>query len=406
MTPILLSDPPRIPGPRPDGDAKPVDDRPGTDDTPAAFLAAMGLIPGPTAPPSPPPAQAEAVGQPPAGPDPVADPVADAPARSAAAPPCCTCDDTAAVAIADGTAGPEDARPAPAAPVSAEETAFLASGRRTEAVADGGTDAEATQAGATPGNAATAADIAADPAGPPRPHGQPVQGHPPRTEPAPGGAVSDGQDQADGAPADAGARSAAVETAAAPAMPPGARPAGRARSEAVGAVDPLSATPGAIGDLATGADPAQGARVAERAHPATPGTAQLPAGFGHRLAEVVATFPDRAIELTLSPEELGRVRMTLATHDGTLTLSVQADRQKTIDLMRRHIDQLAQDFRDLGFTDLNFTFGSGNAAPGGGEERPTGDPATNPAPATPARTPAAPGGNLHGRPGGGLDLRL
>ena len=43
--------------------------------------------------------------------------------------------------------------------------------------------------------------------------------------------------------------------------------------------------------------------------------------------------------------------MTLATHDGTLTLAIHTDRPETIDLMRRHIDQLAQDFRDLGFSD-------------------------------------------------------
>ncbi|RXL51583.1 flagellar hook-length control protein FliK, partial [Citrobacter sp. AAK_AS5] len=64
----------------------------------------------------------------------------------------------------------------------------------------------------------------------------------------------------------------------------------------------------------------------------------LPPGFGPRLAEALAPVADRPVELTLSPEELGRVRMTLTTQDGTLTLAIQAARPETIDLMRRHID--------------------------------------------------------------------
>lgn len=85
----------------------------------------------------------------------------------------------------------------------------------------------------------------------------------------------------------------------------------------------------------------------------------LPAGLGHRLAETAAQFLDRPLELTLSPEELGRVRMSFATQDGALTMLLQADRQETLELLRRNIDQLAQDFRDLGFQDLTFHFGQG-----------------------------------------------
>ncbi len=80
-------------------------------------------------------------------------------------------------------------------------------------------------------------------------------------------------------------------------------------------------------------------------------------GLGHRLAEAVSQFPDRPVEITLSPEELGRVRLTLTTHDGALTMMIQADRPETLDLMRRNIDSLAQDFRDLGYQELSFSFG-------------------------------------------------
>lgn len=88
--------------------------------------------------------------------------------------------------------------------------------------------------------------------------------------------------------------------------------------------------------------------------------APLPHGLGHQLAQSVARFPDRPVEVTLSPEELGRVRMTLTTGDGGMTLTLVADRPETLALMRRHIDQLAQDFRDMGFQNLSFSFAHGH----------------------------------------------
>ena len=88
-----------------------------------------------------------------------------------------------------------------------------------------------------------------------------------------------------------------------------------------------------------------------------PAAGALPDGLGRMLAHAASQFTDRPIEMTLSPEELGRVRMTLATHDGSLTMAIQADRPETLDLLRRHIDTLAQDFRNMGFDNLNFSFG-------------------------------------------------
>ena len=52
--------------------------------------------------------------------------------------------------------------------------------------------------------------------------------------------------------------------------------------------------------------------------------------------------------------------MSLVTHEGALTMMLQAERPETLDLLRRNIDQLAQDFRDLGFQDLTFRFGAGD----------------------------------------------
>lgn len=78
--------------------------------------------------------------------------------------------------------------------------------------------------------------------------------------------------------------------------------------------------------------------------------------LGRQLAASLTDLSGRSVEVTLAPEELGRVTMTIASGDGGLTLTLFAERPETLDLMRRHIDQLAQEFRDLGFGTLNFAF--------------------------------------------------
>jgi flagellar hook-length control protein FliK len=80
------------------------------------------------------------------------------------------------------------------------------------------------------------------------------------------------------------------------------------------------------------------------------------ANVARQLVEISQRASDRAIELSLSPEELGRVKMSLTGTDGAITVSIVAERQETLDLMRRHVDQLAQEFLGIGYTDVNFTF--------------------------------------------------
>lgn len=70
----------------------------------------------------------------------------------------------------------------------------------------------------------------------------------------------------------------------------------------------------------------------------------------------VSLKPDQPVELRLDPQELGQVRMVLTSQDQALTLVMSAERPETLDLMRRHIDQLARDFQELGYTDLKFSF--------------------------------------------------
>lgn len=78
-------------------------------------------------------------------------------------------------------------------------------------------------------------------------------------------------------------------------------------------------------------------------------------------AEQLLRHPDRSIEISLHPRELGRVHMVLSASDAGMTLTITADRSETLDLMRRHIDQLAQEFRNMGHGDVGFAFRHGGA---------------------------------------------
>lgn len=68
-------------------------------------------------------------------------------------------------------------------------------------------------------------------------------------------------------------------------------------------------------------------------------------------------------EIMLSPEELGRVRMVVTAQDMAISVVIHADRPETSDLLRRHIETLAQEFKGMGFETANFTFA------GGGQEQ-------------------------------------
>jgi hypothetical protein len=75
----------------------------------------------------------------------------------------------------------------------------------------------------------------------------------------------------------------------------------------------------------------------------------------------VSSNAQGSVEIQLSPEELGRITLTLQVIDDAVVLAIQAERSETLDLMRRHADILQREFRDAGFTSLSFSFGQGSA---------------------------------------------
>ena len=65
------------------------------------------------------------------------------------------------------------------------------------------------------------------------------------------------------------------------------------------------------------------------------------------------------LDVTLQPEDLGRLRLVFTPTESGLTVAVSADRPETLDLLRRNIDLLAGDLAQQGFTDVAFQFGAG-----------------------------------------------
>ncbi|MCA8878673.1 MAG: flagellar hook-length control protein FliK [Rhodobacteraceae bacterium] len=129
----------------------------------------------------------------------------------------------------------------------------------------------------------------------------------------------------------------------------------------------------------------------------------------HVLAQVVDGIRhsnDGRVEVSLSPEELGRLRLTLHGRGDGMHVTIQADRPETQDLLRRHITQLQQDIRALGYSDVSFDFGTRQERP----QLPSADWTVPSAADTETETGTATApvtsGAVRMASGRGLDLRL
>jgi flagellar hook-length control protein FliK len=130
-----------------------------------------------------------------------------------------------------------------------------------------------------------------------------------------------------------------------------------------------------------------------------------PAPVLAQVAGAALAAKDGVTELRLSPEELGSLRIDLRTEGDRVIISLSAERQDTLDLMRRHADRLTEDLRTLGFTRLDLSFGrwSGQGGQGAQDNAPhrTAPAAREPVTADDHHPTAAPAG-----PVGGLYLRI
>jgi flagellar hook-length control protein FliK len=179
-----------------------------------------------------------------------------------------------------------------------------------------------------------------------------------------------------GATSDSGRRdtveSATVQTggSAIAHAPPSRIPADVTVEDASDPQRAANATEPGIGDAGRGQTPWD--TVHPALHRAGHGTAapamppDLPATASRVIVETAVQNANSLVELTLTPEELGRVKMTLSAQDGALSLSISAERPETLDLLRRNADSLLRDFRDLGYSSVDFQFqqnGRGRSSP-------------------------------------------
>jgi hypothetical protein len=125
--------------------------------------------------------------------------------------------------------------------------------------------------------------------------------------------------------------------------------------------------------------------------------------FAARLAETLTRHAGGMVEIALSPEELGRVRMSLHPSDSGITVNIATERPETHDLIRRHVEQLGAELRALGYGSVSFSFsGDGSAKPDRHPSAPgvaTGS--QTPDPAAPDTVPDSPR-----TVAAGLDMRM
>lgn len=199
------------------------------------------------------------------------------------------------------------------------------------------------------------------------------------------------------------------------ATPNATDPALRPRSPPVGAARmPLSsdlAPPTEVSDTDAPAESASRADIPSplatasakphmRQHRADPATQA--ADIARQIAPAIDRRADGVTEIRLDPVELGQLRMTVQATDATVTLTLQAERPETADLMRRHLDGLVTELRSLGYADVSIQLDGGRG--GQGQDRgaaPVASPSALTAAPPDDPLPAAP------RPrSGALDLRL
>lgn len=137
-------------------------------------------------------------------------------------------------------------------------------------------------------------------------------------------------------------------------------PAAQSLSLPLSALDPGKATTSLIDAEPLYSMRADISSASSLQHPQSlPPTAPIAQYVARQIAEALQTMPNRPVEISLNPEELGRVRLALSSSEAGIVVNVLAERQETVDLLRRHISHLESAFQDIGYNDIAFSFSGG-----------------------------------------------
>lgn len=130
-----------------------------------------------------------------------------------------------------------------------------------------------------------------------------------------------------------------------------------------------------------------------------------PTHIARQVAEALQNMPNRPVEISLNPEELGRVRLAMSSTEAGIIVSILTERPETMDLMRRHIANLETAFQDIGYEQIAFSFGNGENAQNGADPKGS-EGAFGTGLTSQNQTDTAAQISLSLSPDAGLDLRL
>ena len=130
-----------------------------------------------------------------------------------------------------------------------------------------------------------------------------------------------------------------------------------------------------------------------------PAEPRAPIPAPQQVAEAMRQMTGGRLELTLAPEELGRVTLNFQPDGDGVRVHLVADRPETLDLLRRHAPELTAELRAAGYETASFSFGrNGQNSVTTTDHGQEGAPAAAPDDSPSSRPPGA--------TSGALDLRL
>lgn len=122
-----------------------------------------------------------------------------------------------------------------------------------------------------------------------------------------------------------------------------------------------------------------------------------------QVADLAKSATPGVVDISLSPEELGRLNISFLTNDAGLAVTIVAERPETVDLIRRNITELTQELQALGYNDFSVDIGSSGSDQSGGTA--AGSTERAPPEASESLQNTSPAASTLSLPDG-LDLRL
>ncbi len=84
--------------------------------------------------------------------------------------------------------------------------------------------------------------------------------------------------------------------------------------------------------------------------------------IAQQLPDVSTRSLPNAVEISLVPEELGRIRILLSQSDAGVSVLLQSERPETLELAKRHAGMLAEELEKAGYTSIDLSFGDQGAS--------------------------------------------